>query len=31
MFETLAGLEPMLKSFWYIAVPVSIVFLLQTI
>lgn len=31
MFETLAGLEPMLKSFWYIAVPVSIVFLLQII
>lgn len=31
MFETLAGLEPILKSFWYIAVPVSIIFLLQTI
>lgn len=31
MFETLAGLEPMLKTFWYIAIPASIVFLLQTI
>lgn len=31
MFETLSSLEPMLKGYWYIAIPVSIIFLLQTI
>ncbi len=31
MFETLANLDPLLKTFWYLAIPVSVIFLIQTI
>lgn len=31
MFETLANLDPLLKTFWYVAIPVSLIFLIQTV
>jgi membrane protein implicated in regulation of membrane protease activity len=31
MLETLANLDPLLKTFWYVAIPVSLIFLIQTI
>lgn len=31
MLETLANLDPLLKTFWYLAIPVSVIFLIQTI
>lgn len=31
MLETLANLDPLLKTFWYLAIPVSLIFVIQTI
>ena len=31
MLETLANLDPLLKTFWYVAIPVSVIFLIQTV
>jgi membrane protein implicated in regulation of membrane protease activity len=29
--ETIANLEPLLKTFWFVAIPVSVIFIIQTI